>query len=551
MKGVELNFDAKSNSFSLSLAPAELEKEINAKSVLDHIQASEYAKMYISEQEIKTACEQANKRHKNNDTAVIKTKVGEKRNAEIEFKIADDAMTAHIAITAPYAGKTPSAAALVKMANKQGIVRGLGKKQLILALGKVKQTQPGSLVEQLIAKGLPPKNGGSSHVSPLVPNALDRVLRPQTSGTSRVDMRNLGDVICVIAGVEVLKRLPPGKGRAGFDVKGNPLAATAGEWQAIKLGDGTAISDNDENIVISTISGMPKFKDLIMTVDDTFICQGVNVGTGNINYDGAVLVNGDVTEKMVIVATGDVTVNGFVESASIRAGGDIVITEGAMGKVNDDQTEYSCELQATGSVHVQHGQGLNIKCSGNISIGRQLAYSRLECKGTITIGQIDNPNGNLFACYVIGQNAIHAGTLGAVSGSNLIIDFSEGFNQLIERKDTLEDTLKQLRENNSRHKEKIDLIRTKLIPKNMKDKVDDVLEMFDNESQLLHWMEVKALEMKKAKAAYIDGVTMTANKRIYAGVSVRLNNRVWRSEREYGRSKVCYDDHQWVYEPLV
>ena len=85
----------------------------------------------------------------------------------------------------------------------------------------------------------------------------------------------------------------------------------------------------------------------------------------------------------------------------------------------------------------------------------------------------------------------------------------------------------------------------------MKDKVDDVLEMFDNESQLLHWMEVKALEMKKAKAAYIDGVTMTANKRIYAGVSVRLNNRVWRSEREYGRSKVCYDDHQWVYEPLV
>jgi hypothetical protein len=136
MKGVELNFDAKSNSFSLSLAPAELEKEINAKSVLDYIQASEYAKMYTSEQEIKSACEQANKRHKSNDTAVINTKVGEKRNAEIEFKIADDAMTAHIAITAPYAGKTPSLAALVKMANKQGIVRGLGKKTINIGFGQ-------------------------------------------------------------------------------------------------------------------------------------------------------------------------------------------------------------------------------------------------------------------------------------------------------------------------------------------------------------------------------------------------------------------------------
>ena len=551
MKGLALNYEAQSNAIMLSLNPAEFEKELDAKSVLAFVKKSEFAKMYLSEQEIKTSCEQANHRFKTHDFAMIENKVGEKRNAEIEFRVPEDAMTAHVIITAPYGGKAPSATALEKMAKKQGIVRGLGKKQFSVALGKVKQAQPGEIIDLLIAKGLPARDGRSSRVRPLVPNALERVLRPQTSGSSQVDMRNLGDVICVKAGVDVLKRLPPSKGRTGFDVKGNSIPAKSGDWQAIKLGDGTAISDHNENLVVSTISGMPKFTNLIMTVDDTFICQGVNVGTGNINYDGAVVVNGDVTEKMVIVATGDVTVNGFVESASIHAGGDIVITEGAMGKVNDDQSEYSCELQATGSVHVQHGQGLNIKCGGNITIGRQLAYSRLECKGSITVGQIDNPNGNLFACDVIGQKAIRAGTLGAVSGSHLTIDFSKGFNQLIERKDTLDDILKQLRENNSKHKDKIDLIKSKLIPKNMRDKVDDVLEMFDNESQLLNWMEVKALEMKDAKVAYTDEVMMMANKRIYAGVAVKLNNRVWRSEREYGRSKVCYDDHQWVYEPIV
>src|SRR5690606_36488112 len=124
-------------------------------------------------------------------------------------------------------------------------------------------------------------------------------------------------------------------------------------------------------------------KDQKMWVDDTFICKGVNVGSGNVNYDGAVLVNGDVTEKMQIIASGDVTINGFVESAYIQAGGDIIITEGAMGKVNDSATEYSTTLKAKGSIHVQHGQGLDISCNGSVTIGRQLAYSRITCKGEV------------------------------------------------------------------------------------------------------------------------------------------------------------------------
>jgi uncharacterized protein (DUF342 family) len=34
-----------------------------------------------------------------------------------------------------------------------------------------------------------------------------------------------------------------------------------------------------------------------MWVDDIFNSRGVNVAIGNIDYDGSVLVNGDVTEK--------------------------------------------------------------------------------------------------------------------------------------------------------------------------------------------------------------------------------------------------------------
>ena len=128
-----------------------------------------------------------------------------------------------------------------------------------------------------------------------------------------------------------------------------------------------------------------------MNIDDTFICSGVNVGSGHVNYEGAVLVNGDVTRKCKSRPLEDVTINGFVESAYIESGGDIIITEGAMGKVNDT-TEFQCQLVAAGSIHVQHGQGIDIQCSGNITVGRQLAYSRLRCGSAVIVGQtIDKP----------------------------------------------------------------------------------------------------------------------------------------------------------------
>jgi len=50
---------------------------------------------------------------------------------------------------------------------------------------------------------------------------------------------------------------------------------------------------------------------------------------------------------------------------------------------------------------------------------------------------------------------------------------------------------------------------------------------------------------------YQSGIKLVANKRLYSGVSAKLNNRNWRSEREYDRAKVFYDAHQWVYEPIV
>ncbi len=551
MKGAIVSFDDTKNYIDLTLTPGEFDGEMDSDALIEEITAGEFNHLYISKSSVKSACEKANHHYKTSDHSTITERIGERRHAEIEFRVPEDQMSAQLILTAPYGGQLPNVPSVLKLAQKNNIVRGIGVKRIKRLIQKAKKAEPGQLVEDVIAKGLPPRDGYSSRFKPLVPNALERVLKPQTGDNDRVDMRNLGEVICVKANTEVLRRLPPSKGRSGFDVRGAKIPAKEGDWIPFKMGRGTAVHDKDANLLVSTVAGMPKYLDLTMNVDDTFICSGVNVGTGHVNYDGAVLVNGDVTEKMVIRASGDVTINGFVESAQIEAGGDIIITEGALGKVNENATEYSCRLHAAGSIHVQHGQGIDLFCMGNVTVGRQLAYSKVHCAGDVIVGQVDRPQGNIFACEVVCQGQLAAGTLGAVSGSTLKIDFSLGYNALMEKRENLDELMTVLKQNNLRHKEKLDYIESKYVPKDLQDKLSEAQELLKNEDALLNWIESKAMDLKEAKDAYLDNAKLIATKRMYAGVSVKLNNRAWRSEREYDRSTVVYEGHQWQYEPLV
>jgi uncharacterized protein (DUF342 family) len=551
MLGITLRVDNTDQYLDLIISPSLVKDKVEANIIFDLVQKSVFKYFFIFDENIIEAVNNCKSVTKDNISDLIEHRIGERRDTQVKSRIVDDQLSAYITITAGYAGKLPSVKSLLKELNAFGIKRGISKKRLISLVQQCAQAFPGEVFEELIAKGLAPRVGKSSRLKPLVQNALDRILKPQTVGFARVDMRNLGAIICVQKGTELLRRMPPTEGRRGFTVGGDFIDSKSGEWSKFIPGDGTVISDGDENLLLADISGMPKFKDQKMWVDNIFTCKGVNVGSGNVNYAGSVLVNGDVTEKMEIHATGDVTVNGFVESATIHAGGDIIITEGAMGKVNDSATEYSTSLTSKGSVHVQHGQGLDINCNGNVTVGRQLAHSRINCRGKVTVGAIDKPNGNIFACTVKCQDTITAGTLGAVSGSSLSIDYSEGFNTLLERKDTLDELLNKIKQNNKRHLERINIINSKFIPKDMQLRVDEANQMFKSETQLLEWLEIKSKEMNQAKEQYQTNIKLIANKRVYPGVVVKLNNRTWRAEREFDKSNISYHGHQWHIEPLM
>ena len=550
MNGISFQLDETKTYVDATIKPLVVSSVTNEKALLKELKASSYAHFYVHDEAIADAIVSLKSAQGTNNDTDITARIAEKKPAQINCRIEDNDMIAFLKVTAPYGDTLPSAQTLLSKAKKQGILRGISNKNVAHLIEQLLRAKPGEEFEIVLAKGMPQKNGRDSRLKPLVPNALERILKPQSASSTRVDMRNLGDVICVKTGAEVLRRMPPTKGRDGFTVTNLKLAAKPGNWIKFRPGSGIEQCPDDENLYIASITGMPKFKHGKMWIDDIFICNGVNIGTGNVHYDGSIIVNGDVTENMIISAKGDVTINGFVESAQVTAGGDIIITEGAMGKVNEESAQFSSSLVAEGSIHVQHGQGLDINCKGNFTIGRQIAYSKINCAGSITVGPIDKPNGNLFACEVHCNGPVVAGTMGAVSGSQLSIDFSSGFNNLVKRKETIDELVRQIKDNNLRHQDKFALMRSKQIHPELKNRFDEAETLLNNESQLLKWLAEKAQHMQIIKDTFLTDIKLVANKKLHGGVSVKLNDRTWRAEREYSRAKVVYTGRQWICEPL-
>ena len=71
----------------------------------------------------------------------------------------------------------------------------------------------------------------------------------------------------------------------------------------------------------------------IIEVVNTYVVNGdVDYSTGNIQFNGNVVINGTVPDGFEVKAEGDIVVMKIAESARLEAGRDIIIKGGVQGK---------------------------------------------------------------------------------------------------------------------------------------------------------------------------------------------------------------------------
>jgi len=551
----------KKDNVNLVLTPKKVGLPLTESTIKELIKNSEYADLFLDAGNLKSAIAELNNLLKplqaNMTGREICYQILERRDAVLNIKIDNDEMTAIGEITTAMGGKHLSAKAILTCAQTLGVKKGFSKKDLIALAHMAAKAPAGTTVEHPIAMGKTPIDGKDAKIKPLVQSAQDRILRPKERDDGSVDMRDLGDIVCVKIGDALAKKIPPTDGVIGFTVTGTPLRPTAGDDIELKAGDGTRLSSKNNNVLVSEKVGLPRIIDNGMEVDDVYTINNVDVSTGNIKFEGSVIINGDVNEGMKVVASGDITIGGFVESANIEAGGDLTIAGGIIGRKQDVEntkvTEcvMSANISAKGNIYAKYCQYANIICSGDVRIENQLMHSLLDLSGKLWLGSEEKANGKLIGGFINAEQSIYAGIVGATAGSHTIITFNKKIATYKESIAAVDEKVKQEDKNTTELQTALNKL--KKLPKEKRNEslLAKIYSSYKSHTNLLAQVLEEKHQIEEQLQYYMNSVFIEATEKLYQGVELSIDDFKERTKREYGPSRMIYNERKIIIDPII
>lgn len=153
---------------------------------------------------------------------------------------------------------------------------------------------------------------------------------------------------------------PATVGEYGFTVTGKLLMPKRGKDLPAIKGKGHRY-DEEKKAYYATLSGQIEFENNKITIVNCLsISKDVDYSVGNIDFDGNVEINGNVIPNMSIRASGYVKINGYVDSASIYAGGDVILSKGVQG--GDVST-----IESGGNITAPFFESTTINCKGTLN----------------------------------------------------------------------------------------------------------------------------------------------------------------------------------------
>ncbi len=232
-----------------------------------------------------------------------------------------------------------------------------------------------------------------------------------------------GDVLCFLA--------PPKPGRDGTSVKGDTIAATQGAPALLPGGENVKVSDDGQSL-LAAIDGMVSWDGTRVSVSNVYTIDRVDANTGNIRFNGTVIVNGEVGDGFEIHAGGDVRVAMSVGRVVINAGGDIHIGGGILG-------QEKATLCAGKSLHAKFMQDVDsVEAIDSVVIDDYILNSRVSCNGPVVI---KGSNGFIAGSTISSETWIYSHTVG-IDGSSADTTLIIGQDpEIIQRKYELADAI--------------------------------------------------------------------------------------------------------------
>ncbi len=208
-------------------------------------------------------------------------------------------------------------------------------------------------------------------------------------------------------GQTIVMKSPATPGFDGETVLGNVIAATPGVNFELGsfAGDGTVVTEDDCQLV-ANVAGNPSLAQGKYTVSPALhIRSNVDFSTGNIDFPGPIIIDGDVLDGFSVIAGADLNVKRVVQAATLQAGGNVVLMSGMFG--NDRGS-----VIADGDIRASFLQVCNVKAGGDVLVNGEAIRCNIEAGGSVKV----TGSGKIIGGAIKAGTQIEAKVIGSAAG---------------------------------------------------------------------------------------------------------------------------------------
>lgn len=286
-----------------------------------------------------------------------------------EYRISSDLLRAEAVFYPAFAGSaTMSAEEVNRDLNNMGIKYGIDTERI-----KELVKEKNYFEKYDVAKGLAPVDGIDAYIT--YNFETDKKAKPKVKDDGSVDFHDLDTLCHVKKGDVVATMTPEVPGVPGIDLFNRNIQPKKARRAVFKYGRNLVVSADGLKL-LSDVNGHVTLEGDKVFVSNVLELVNVDASTGDIDYDGNVVVSGNILAGFSVKASGDIEVNGIVEGAVVEAGGDLILVHGVQGM-------SKARLKCNGNMVTKFLESAeSVIVGGNLETDTIL-HSKVEVRGSI------------------------------------------------------------------------------------------------------------------------------------------------------------------------
>jgi uncharacterized protein (DUF342 family) len=255
----------------------------------------------------------------------------------------------------------------------------------------------------LMARGKPPVNEVAEYFE--INPALMRPASKFVDEDKQIDYKGYTPFIIVEKDQILARRRPRTEGREGKNIHGETIPYSGIKPQVYVGGKNTRA---DNQCIYADIHGQLVENKRVLSVQDVLVIKnGVNYTTGNINFPGNVIINGQVSDGFKIYSGGSVYIKQTFDVSDAVVKNDLTVTEGIIGR-------NRALLKVGGTIKTKFIDGCRLACRNDVCVVKEIVASRIY-----TMGIVDMPDkGIIVGSSIYAMHGIRAGKIGTKFGKN-------------------------------------------------------------------------------------------------------------------------------------